>query len=556
MTADHPTRDTTPATTSEAGSGGDRGRWLGLLVVSLGVSLIIVDATIVNVAIPSIIRDIGITSTGAQWVQEIYTLVFASLLLVFGRLSDVFGRRRLFALGTLVFVAASILAAQSDSGATLVAARAVQGLGGAMILPTSLSLLNATFRGRERAIAFGVWGATIGGTAALGPLLGGWLTTDFSWRWAFGLNIPFGAVVLLGLFLFIRESRDTTTSRGTDVVGALLSVVGFGGIVFALIEGRTYGWFAALRPVEIGSWSYAGSLSPVPVAFVVGVVALVAFVVVERRRARAGQVVILDLDLFGITSFRNGNIAAAIVSLGEFGLLFSIPLWLQNVVGYSAFQTGLVLLWLAGGSFLASGLGAGLAKSRSPLFVVRLGILLEAVGVGGLALALRPDSGWVTVAPFLFLYGVGVGFATAQLTGVVLIDVPVERSGQASGTQSTSRQVGAALGIAILGTVLFLTLQHRLDTGLADAGVPVAQRTQLVDTIETSAGAVIPSLSRTPATAPVAAVAEEAFTDAVRASAVTAAAFLLLGLGASARLGQNAARRADEALEGPPQSAG
>src|SRR5436190_432177 len=209
-----------------------RARWWGLVVISLGVSLIIVDSTIVNVAVPSIIEDIGITSTQAQWVQEIYTLVFAALLLVFGRLADSYGRRRLFAIGAAIFGVSSVLAALSQSGGALIGARALQGIGGAMMLPTSLSLLNATFRGRERGIAFGIWGATIGGTAALGPLLGGWLTTSYSWRWAFGINIPLCLIVLVGLGLLVAESRDPSRQGGLDPAGALLSAVGFGGIVF------------------------------------------------------------------------------------------------------------------------------------------------------------------------------------------------------------------------------------------------------------------------------------------------------------------------------------
>ena len=170
------------------------------------MALIIVDSTIVNVAIPSIINDIGITSTQAQWVQEIYTLVFAALLLVGGRLADQYGRRRLFLLGTVIFAGASVLAALAGDGTQLIAARAVQGLGGALMLPTSLSLLNANFRGRDRGVAFGIWGATIGGTAALGPLFGGWLTTSYSWRWAFGINIPLGLLVIVGLLLLVPES--------------------------------------------------------------------------------------------------------------------------------------------------------------------------------------------------------------------------------------------------------------------------------------------------------------------------------------------------------------
>ena len=532
-----------PATSGTPSASASRRRWLGLVIISLGVSLIIVDSTIVNVAVPSIIDDLGITSSQAQWVQEVYTLVFASLLLVCGRLADRSGRRRLFALGALIFALASVLAALADSGASLIAARAVQGVGGALMLPTSLSLLNATFRGRDRGIAFGIWGATIGGTAALGPLLGGWLTTAFSWRWAFGINIPLSAVVIIGLFLLVDESRDPSAARGVDWRGAILSTIGFGALVFGLIEGRTYGWLTSTDTLlSIGGWTWPWTLSPVPVAFVVGGAGLTVFVLVQRVRNAAGRVSMLDLDLFTIPSFRNGNIAAAIVSLGEFGLLFALPLWFQNVRGYSAFQTGVVLLALATGSFLASGLGAAIGRTRSPIFLVRLGIVLEVVGIAGIALLLRADSAWFVTAPLLFVYGIGVGFATAQLTGVVLADVPVERSGQGSGTQSTARQIGSAFGIAVLGTVLFSVLGARFDASLADAGVPEQTRTQLVTAVKDSAGAVIPALAADPSTATIAEDAQQALTDATRVSAATASGFLVVGLLASLSLGERRRR--------------
>ena len=538
--------DPVPPAAQPAPESGRR-RWFGLVIISLGVSLIIVDSTIVNVAVPSIIDDLGITSSQAQWVQEVYTLVFAALLLVFGRLADQWGRRRLFALGALVFGLSSVLAATADGAAWLISARALQGVGGAMMLPTSLSLLNATFRGRERGIAFGVWGATIGGTAALGPLLGGWLTTSFSWRWAFGINVPLTVIVIVGLYLLVDESRERSTGRGVDWVGAVLAALGFGGVVFALIEGRTYGWVRTSGDaLSLGGWTWPWTVSPVPVAFVVGLAALAAFVLVERRRNAAGRVAMLDLSLFAIPSFRNGNIAALIVSLGEFGLLFALPLWFQNVLGYSAFQTGLVLLALAVGSFMASGLGAVIGRKRSPVFIVRLGIVLEMVGIAGIALLLRPDSGWWVTAPLLFAYGLGVGFATAQLTGVVLADVPVERSGQGSGTQSTSRQIGSAFGIAILGTILFTVLGARLDADLADQGVPEQARTQIVDAVKGSAGAAIPGLAADPATATAADDARVAFTDATRASAAAAALFLLVGLLASLSLGSGRLPHEDE----------
>ncbi len=515
-----------------------RRRWAGLFFLSLGVAMIIVDATIVNVAVPQIIRDLGITSTDAQWVQEAYTLVFAALLLTFGRLADRYGRRRLFTGGVVVFAVASVLAAVSPAGGALIGARILQGIGGAAMLPTSLSLLNATFRGRERGIAFAVWGSTIGGAAALGPLLGGWLTTTYSWRWAFGINIPIGLAVLAGVLAFVGESRESDTRRGVDVAGALLSVVGFGGLVFALIEGRHYGWWRAIAPFEIGPLRWAPATSPVPVALVIGLVALAVFAVVETRRNRAGKVVLLDLSLFRITSFRNGNVTAAVVSLGEFGLLFSLPLWFQNVRGYSAFETGLALLPLAIGSFMASGFGGQLAQRRGAPFVVRLGIVLEIVGITGIGVVLRPDAAWWVSVPLLFVYGMGVGLATAQLTGVVLVDVPVEQSGQGSGTQSTFRQIGSALGIAVLGTVLFVSLGAVLGNRLdSRPSLPAAQRDRVVSAVVGSAGAAISSLDRTPATRPVAEEARVAFTDATRYAAFSAAGFLALGLLASLSLG-------------------
>lgn len=536
----NPDADSQPA---EAAAAGGARRWLGLFFVALGVAMIIVDATIVNVAVPSIIEDLGITSSQAQWVQESYTLVFAALLLMFGRLADRWGRKLLFLIGVVVFMAASLWAATAGSGGELIAARLVQGVGGALMLPTSLSLINANFRGKDRAVAFAIWGSTIGGTAALGPLLGGWLTTDFSWRWAFGINIPLGIMVLVGTLLLVPESKDAKADTGVDVWGALLSVVGVALIVFGLIEGRSFGWWSTLGTPDVLGITWTWSISPVVLAFVLGAIALALFVWVELRRNRAGVPVLLDLSLFKLDSFRNGNIAAAIVSMGEFGLLFALPLWLQNVLGYSAFNTGVILLALAGGSFLASGFGAQLTRKRGPVFVVRLGIVLEIVGVVGIGLVISPDMSIWSVVVFLFFYGMGVGLATAQLTGVILADVPVAASGQGSGIQSTSRQVGSALGIAILGTVLFAGLGANLSDRLADNPELTPEGREIaVSTVVATAGSVIPAWEKDPATAAIAEEAGAALATSTKWVAYTAGLFLLLGLGASMSLGTNAGR--------------
>lgn len=522
-------------------------RWIGLVFISLAVALIIVDSTIVNVAIPAIVDDLGITSTQVQWVQEAYTLVFASLLLLFGSLADRIGRRRLLLIGVALFAGASVLASFAPTGDLLILARLIQGVGGAMMLPSTLSLLNATFQGRERGIAFAVWGSTIGGMAAVGPLLGGWLTTSFSWRWAFGINIPLGVIIAIGVLWAVGESRAKNAPT-IDAIGAVLSVILFGALVFGLIEGRTLGWWEVNDPFTIGGWSWPFSVSPVPVAFAMALLAAVGFVTWSRRQAHRGRPTLLDPRLFSIATFRSGNIAALVVALGEFGIILSLPLWLQFVLGFDALQTGLILIALAAGSFVASGFAGASSGKISAVLIVRAGLVAEIVGVVAAGLVVGWDAGtqsaWLWLLPALFVYGFGVGLATAQLTGVILQDVPVELSGQGSGTQSTARQVGSALGIAILGTVLFTGTAGILSSSLDDRGLPAQERDQIVSAVVDSSGGAIAGLAANPATAPIAADAKAALSDATRLSAFTAGGFLVVGLLATIPLGRE--RRRDE----------
>ena len=375
--------------------------------------------------------------------------------------------------------------------------------------------------------------------AAVGPLLGGWLTADFSWRWAFGINLPLGILIVIGGLWAVTESRAARASR-IDIVGALLSVILSASLVFGLIEGRTYGWWLVDQPLTIGSWTWPLTVSVIPFVFATTLIALVGFVAWGLRRERRGQSSMLAFSLFRIPSFRNGNIAALIVSLGEFGIILSLPLWLQNVLGYDALQTGFVLLALAIGSFAASGLAGAFSGRIAPVQVVRVGILAEIIGVVTIGLVIAVGTPWWQLVIGLFVYGFGVGLATAQLTGVVLADVPVEQSGQASGTQSTARQFGSALGIAVLGTVLFTSLGSSLDASL-DGSVPDAARATVVNAVVDSAGAVIPALDeQSPA---VAAAARQSFSDATRYAAFSAAGFLTLGLLATISLGSGRTRR-------------
>ncbi len=503
-----------------------RRHWFAMGTLALGVSLVIMDATIVNVALPVVIEDLGLDSAGAQWMNAIYALVFASTMLTVGRLGDQFGRRRLYANGMIVFMVASLFAGAASGPGMLIAARFVQGLGAAMVLPSTLSTLNAMFQGRARGIAFAIWGSTIGGMAAVGPLLGGWLATDVSWRWAFWLNLPFGLLALVGITRYLDETRDPTLPRGADVPGVLLSAAGLGGIVFGLIQGEYYGWWR----------SPDGGLSPVPVVLALGVVSLAAFVVVERRRVAAGKVVLVDLGLLSIRSFRFGIIAALIVALGEFGLLFTLPLLLQGALGYSALGTGFLVLWLAVGTFLVSGATPRLVAAIGQRAVVRVGLALETVAIAGLAVTLSTTVPGAVIALWLFVYGVGVGMATAQLTSVILVEVPVAESGQASGFQTTVRQLGSALGVALLGGLLITTMTSQTSTRMAESALTPAQRDQVVSLVHTTAGAGIPALAADPALAPAQADAEEALVQASRVTTAVAAGILAVGLAATLAL--------------------
>ncbi len=519
------------------------------MFLALGVAMIILDATVVNVAIPTMVKDLGLTTSDAEWVTAAYSLTFASLLILFGRVGDRSGRKLLFMLGVVVFVVASVLVAASDSSITLIAARALQGVGGAMILPSSLAVINAVFVGRSRAVAFAVWGGTIGGAAALGPLVGGWLTTYASWHWAFLINVPIGIIVLVGVLLTVPETKELGGPKGMDVVGTVLVTVGLFGVVFALIEGNRYGWITPIAEFKVGSWTWPlESISVVLFSAVVGVVAIIGLLVLETRRGRAEKVVVLNLGLFKIRTFGAGNIVALVVSLGEFGLLFALPLFLQATLGYDALQTGVILLALAVGSFVSSGLGAPLAQRFGPVRVLRGGMALEAIGILGLGLMLSTTiTGW-QMAPWLFLYGMGVGFATAQLTGVILAEVPVTESGQGSAVQSTSRQVGAAIGTAIIGTTLILGLGN-VASQLESRGVPPAQAQQISDAVASSAGQAIPALADLPNGDVLVEGASAGFATAIKGVAAVAGVFVLLGLATTFFLPRNAARVESEGYE-------
>ncbi|MEV6767616.1 MFS transporter [Nocardia sp. NPDC051030] len=532
-----------------------RTRWIALGVLALGLSMVVLDGTIVAVSLPVIIADLQLNFTQAQWITSIYSVVLAALLITAGRLGDRLGRRLLFALGVLIFLAGSLLAAAATGAWPLILGRIVQGIGGAAVLPGTLSTVNALFRGRDRVIAFAVWGSVISGVAAIGPLVGGWLTTNYTWPWIFLVNIPLGVVVLIGLLLFVPETKMGSHAPGLDVDGFLLSAAGFALLVFALIEGQTYGWWKPLRdfPIAGFTWSRDAPISPIPILLLLGALVLYAFLRWETHRNLIQRSALMNPKLFAIPGFRWGNITAFSVALGEFGLLFVLPLFMVNVLGLSTLRAGVVLAAMAVGAFLAAGIAEGLVRTWGAVRVVQLGLAFEAVGVGIAALVVTPHISEWWLAVVLVCYGIGLGMASAQLTGTVLADVPPEQSGQASATQSTVRQVGSAFGTALVGALLSVSLGHDLPRRL-DAVHNLGD--QNADTLATatreSAGGTIPVVRGHDGAAAVLDALCRGFTDATRTTLLAAALFLLLGLAAATRIPVSAGVPADAGPAAPP----
>lgn len=551
------TRPPTPASGDPAAPD----RWKALAVLASGLAMIVLDGTIVGIALPAIIADLGLGITDSVWVNSLYSMIFAALLLTAGWTADRLGRRLQFLVGVGVFVLGSVLAGVAGGASALIAARAVQGVGGALIMPTTVSTINVLFRGRERAAAFGVWGAVMSGTAAIGPLLGGALTEYADWRWVFFVNVPVGLAVALAGARWIPENRGRR-GRGFDPAGLVLSAGALGLLVFGLIEGTDLGWWTPRRDFAVAglTWPASAAVSPVPVALGLGALLLVGFAAVQAWRLRSGRTVILDLRMFEIPTFAWGNVAAAMVAVGEFALVFVMPLFLINVAGLSVMGAGWVLAAMALGAFVSGAAARTLATAMGPANVVVLGLALEVAGVVATALVLSPSTPAWLVALTMAGYGLGLGLASAQLTSTIMVGVPQVLSGAASATQSTVRQVGSALGSALAGTMLAVGLAVRLPARLAEIpGLPAGVPDQVVQGTIDSVGGLIGALRSGVGFStlgqwrqPVADALARGFADATTWALWLAAGFLVLGLAASLLVRRHgaAAHAADQARRG------
>jgi len=424
-------------------------KWWTLLVVCLSIFMLLLDVTIVNVALPDIQKELGSSFEDLQWVVDAYALALAALLLASGSLADLFGRRRIFVAGLVLFVAASLLCGLAGSPTMLNAARGLQGIGGAMMFATSLALIAQEFAPHERGTAFGIWGATTGFAVAVGPLVGGALTEGLGWEWIFFVNVPVGLVTAAFTLARVPESGERDPGTRIDWGGLGTFSAGLFCLVLALIRGNDDGW---------DSTKIIGLL-------VASVVLLALFVAIELSRPDP----MLDLRLFGVSTFTGAQIVAFSIHASMFSMFLYIVLYMQNVLGYSPLETGVRFLPISVLSFVAAPIAGKLAE-RYPIRAF-LGGGLGLVGVGLVLMSgIDPSDDWTTLLAGFILAGVGIGFINPPLATAAIGVVEPRRSGAASGINSTFRQVGTAVGIAGLGAILQTKLTHDLDArGLASA---------------------------------------------------------------------------------------
>jgi len=427
-----------------------------LLVLSLSLAIIVIDATIVIVALPQIQKDFSISLKDLEWITSLYALIFGSFLLSWGKLSDEFGRKLIFMAGISTFIVGSIIDGFSLNLSQMLVGRVIQGFGAAMASPSTLSILTTTFTGKSRNVAFGIWGATAGAAAVLGPVLGGYFTTYISWRWAFFINIPIGIAALVGAALVIKETRFKDPKYTTDYPGLTLITIGLASVLFGLIEAQTYGWLVPNQEFSAGgfSWSTSNPLSLPLVSIITGIVMLGVFAFYEIRRARKGRVPLFDFSLLKYKGFRYGLFTVTIVAMGEFGAVFIISIFLQTVKGLSAISAGLTFLPMAISVFIFAPIAGVLATRFGPKWIITTGMVLEAAALFSMSQIISISNPVYYLYPVLVVYGAGVGLAISQVTSTVLMSIPWQKAGVGSGANNTVRQIGSAFGIAVIGAIL------------------------------------------------------------------------------------------------------
>jgi EmrB/QacA subfamily drug resistance transporter len=460
----------------------DPRRWFTLVIVISAALIVVLDNSVLNVAIPTILREFHTTLPSVQWVVTGYALTFASLLIVGGRLGDLYGHRRIFIIGASLFGAGSLLASVSWSVGSLIAGEAIiEGIGASLMLPATLAILSTTFKGPERGPAFAAWGATAGAAAALGPVVGGFLTTEYSWRWAFRINVIIAPVAIVGALIVMAKSARDPHRRQIDVPGAALIAAGMFLLVFGLSEGPSDGWLIPTKDVSAAGttiWPRTAPISMIPLVFFVAVIILAGFYWLERAKERDDRAPLFEFGQLRHPTFRYGLLTTIVLAMGQLGLLFVLPVFLQDGKHLSAETNG---LWvLPTGLFIVVGaqVGGRLTRRIGTTAVARTGLVLETVGLLAVAFAISPRLSFLSLLPGFAFYGVGIGFASSQLTNIVLSAIRKEKAGAASGANTTARQIGSALGVAVIGGLLTAETVRHAVTAVSRSSLPARVKAQ------------------------------------------------------------------------------
>ncbi len=407
-------------------------KWLTLAAVSFGLFMIMLDNTVVNVALPSIQRDLGADLSELEWIVTGYALTFASLMLVGGKVADAYGRRRIFVLGIVVFTFASFLCGISNSSEMLIGARVLQGAGAALMNPATLSIIAATFPPRERGTAIGIWAGTSAMALAIGPLVGGLITEHLDWSWIFFINVPIGLLGIVASYTFIDESRDETHAS-LDLPGLATSAIGLFALTYGLIEANTYGW-TSTRIVG---------------AFAIAVASLAAFLVIERRRRDP----MLPLEFFRNGTYTGANLVVLLVALAMFGVFFFVSLYMQNILGYSPVQAGAAFLPMTILIILFAPMAGKTSDRIGSRGLMTVGMILVATQLV-LFSRLGADATFWNLLPALIVGGVGMALTMTPSAAAATRSVPVDKAGIGSAVLNCARQVGGTMGIAIMGAIM------------------------------------------------------------------------------------------------------
>jgi EmrB/QacA subfamily drug resistance transporter len=408
-------------------------KWWTLGAVSFGLFMIMLDNTVVNVALPSIQRDLGARLSELEWIVAGYALTFAALLLVGGKLADMFGRRRVFVVGLGIFTASSLACALAPNPQFLIGARVVQGIGAALMSPATLSIISATFPPRERGQAIGIWAGVAALALSIGPFVGGVLTEHVGWSSIFFVNVPIGVLAIAASLLLIEESKDTSEGQRLDLPGLLSSALGLFALTYGLIEANNYGWTSA---------RILGALA-------IAAVALASFVVLERRQRRP----MLELALFHNATFTGANLVVLLVALAQFGVLFFVSLYMQNVLGYSPVRAGTAFLPMTVLIVAIAPLAGRVSDRMGSRWLMTGGMMLVALQLFYFS-RLGVHESYATLVPGMLIGGVGIASVMSPSNAAALRGVPVDRAGVGSAVVNTSRQVGGSTGIALMGAIV------------------------------------------------------------------------------------------------------